>query len=196
MSGTKVFGWLSLIGGIATIVMVIPFSASGWGEPGTAAYQTYETLNRIMSVLLLLLSCGWLGLALAMPRGYGRWAVWLAVIGSLVMVAGNAAEFWLFSDQSYSVPLNGRQISFAAFGIGELVMDIGAMVGGVSLWRDGTWPRPFALLLILALPLSMVTFMMGAVFLGPAILSIGIGLMLIRAAASAKTVQAEAHGLN
>lgn len=60
-------------GGISAVPLTVAFASAGWGEPGTAAYRTYETLNRLTAFALLLMVPGWLGLFLALPRGYGRW---------------------------------------------------------------------------------------------------------------------------
>lgn len=91
-------GVLSMAGGVAAVPLITALTLTGWGTPGTAAYQTYELLNRLMAFSLLLMMAGWMGLFLVMPRGYGRWAVLLALAGATFMVIGNAAEFWLFSE--------------------------------------------------------------------------------------------------
>lgn len=122
-------GASSVLGGITVIPLMIAFVVTGFGEPGTAAYETYERLNRLMAVSLLLMSVGWLGARLEWPSGYGRWAASVALIGSLTMVAGNVAEFWLFTDLPYGVTGNGRDLSWMAFSLGSLVMDI-----GVTCW--------------------------------------------------------------
>lgn len=69
----KWLGVISLLGGISAIPLMITFNLTDWGEPGTSAYQTYELLNRLMSVALLLMIPGWVGLGLLIPTGYGRW---------------------------------------------------------------------------------------------------------------------------
>lgn len=51
-------GVFSLLGGITAIPLMVAFLATGFGEPGTAAYGTYERLNRLMAVSLLLMSAG------------------------------------------------------------------------------------------------------------------------------------------
>lgn len=171
-------GVLSLLGGITAIPLIIAFMVTGFGEPGTALYETYEQLNRLMAVLLLLMSAGWLGAWRAWPVGPGHWAASVALIGSLIMVASNAAEFWLFSDLPYGVAGNGRDLSWMAFSIGSLVMDLGATLLGVAAWRSGRWPRWMAVFLMLALPLDVLSFFTVSPFLASAILAVAIGYLL------------------
>jgi len=56
---TKVLGILSLVGGITVVPLMIAFARTGWGTPGTAAYETYELLNRLTAFSLLLMAAGW-----------------------------------------------------------------------------------------------------------------------------------------
>ena len=171
-------GVLSLQGGIAAAPLMIALMVTGYGEPGTVAYETYERLNRLMAVSLLLMSAGWLGARLAWPAGPGRWAAALAFMGSLVVAGGNAAEFWLFSELPYGVAGNGRDLSWIAFSIGNLVMDIGATLLGIAAWRSRFWPRWSAVLLMAALPLDVLSFFTVSPFLLPAILAVAIGYPL------------------
>lgn len=177
-------GILSLLGGITAVPLMMAFMAAGFGEPGTAAYQTYELLNRLMAVSLLLMAAGWLGARLVWPAGLGHWAASLALIGSLVVVAGNAAEFWFFSDLPYGVAGNARDLSWIAFSLGSLVMDIGATLLGVAVWRSPLWPRWSAVLLVSALPLDVVAFFTVSPFLAPAVLAVAIGYLLYAGTAS------------
>lgn len=176
-------GLLGVFGGITAVPLIIAFMVTGFGEPGTAAYETYEQLNRLMAISLLLMSAAWLGAWLVWPAGFGRWAAAVAFVGSLVVVAGNAAEFWLFSDLPYGVAGNGRDLSWIAFSLGSLVMDIGATLLGIAVWRSRRWPRWSAVLLILALPLDVVSFFTVSSFLAPAILAVAIGYLLYASAA-------------
>lgn len=45
-------GVVSVLGGITALPLMVAFMATGFGEPGTAAYQTYELLNRLMAISL------------------------------------------------------------------------------------------------------------------------------------------------
>lgn len=171
-------GVLSPLGGITAVPLMSAFMVTGFGEPGTAVYETYEQLNRLMAMSLLLMTAGWLGAGLEWPGGPGRWAASAALVGSLIMVAGNAAEFWLFSDLPYGVTGNGRDMSWMAFSLGSLVMVIGATLLGVAAWRSRRYPRWMAVLLMLSLPLDVLSFFTVSPFLAPAILAVASGYLL------------------
>jgi hypothetical protein len=176
----KWLGMLSLLGGVIALPLITAFALTGWGEPGTAAYQTYESLNRLTSIALLLMISGWLGLVVVIQPGYGRWGAILALVGSVAMLIGSAAEFWLFTDQPYGDPDNLRSASWMAFSLGSLVMDVGATLAGVALWRARTRPRWIAPILLLALPLDIVAFFVISPFLGPAAMAVALGWWLIQ----------------
>lgn len=177
---TRWLGVVSLAGGFTAFPLMIAFALTGWGEPGTAAYRTYELLNRLMAFSLLLMAAGWLGLALRIPSGYGRWGAWLALLAALVMVAGNAAEFYLFSNQPYGDLSNLRNASWTAFSLGSLVLNVGATMVGVNIWRRRLWPRWSGMLLMLALPLDILAFFVASPFLVPAGMAMALGWLLIR----------------
>jgi len=173
----KQLGVLSLFGGITALPLMIAFAVTGWGAPGTTAYRTYELLNRLMAFSLLLMVAGWLGLALRSPSGYGRWGAWLALFSSLVMVVGNAAEFWLFSDLSYNC-CNVRHVTWSTFLLGLLVTAVGATFFGMAYLRTGQGPRWSGFLLVFALPLFVIGFGFAA-FLGPSVLALAVGWLLV-----------------
>ena len=176
----RFLGVLGLTGGITAVPLIIAFYQTGWESPGTAVYQRYELLNRLMAGALLLMSAGWLGMVLRLPKGYGRWASVLALVGSLVMVAGTAAEFWLFSDLPYSQGSNLRNAAWSAFGIGSLVLDVGATILGIAIWRTRTWPGWSAVVLMLALPIDIVAFfLLGSPFLGATVLAFVVASLLL-----------------
>ena len=173
-------GGLAWVGAITAVFLIIAFAQNGWGAPGTAVYQRYEWLNRLMALSLLLMSTGWLGMVLWQPKGYGRGASVLALIGSLIMVVGTAAEFWLFSDLPYSRGTNLRNVAFAAFGMGGFVLDVGATILGVAIWRTRSWPPLSALVLMLALPIDFAAFfLLGSPFLGATVLAFVLGFLLL-----------------
>ena len=180
MSRTRILGLLSFLGGLLGVVMVAVFAANDFGYPGTAAYRTYETLNRLIALPLLLMACGWLGLALCLPSDAGRKGAWLAFVASILMAAGTAAEFWLFSDQPYCVWTNGRMASFMAFLIASLSLYICATLVGIHLWRAESGPRPAAAILMAAIPLYIaVVFTLNSNFLIPALLALVVGWILL-----------------
>jgi hypothetical protein len=185
---TKWLGILSLIGGVTAVLLMIAFASTGWGAPGTTAYRTYELLNRLMAFSLLLMTAGWLGLVARIPGGYGRWGGWLAVIGAILLFTGNAAEFWLFSGLSYDC-CNVRHVAWSTFLFGLLVTAIGATLSGAAFLRTHHEPRWGGIFLILAVPLFILGFGV-APFLGPAVLALAVGWLLV-ATPSPFKVQAE-----
>ena len=177
----RLLGLAGMSGGLLGLALVAVFAANDFGLPGTAAYRVYETLNRLMALPLLLMACGWLGLAFALPKGYGRAGAWLAFAASVVMAAGTAAEFWLFSDQPYGVWTNGRMASFMSFFVASLLLYVSAMIAGVALWRFGTSSRVAAVILMVAIPLYVTAILtLGSNFLAPALLALAAGWAAIR----------------
>jgi hypothetical protein len=133
-----------------------------------------------MAGALLLMSAGWLGMVWRLPKGYGRGASVLALIGSLIMVTGTAAEFWLFSDLPYGQGSNLRNAAWSAFGMGGLVLNVGATILGIAIWRTRIWPRWSAVVLMLALPIDVAAFfLLDSPFLGATILALVVGFLLL-----------------
>lgn len=170
---------LSLLGGATAVPLLIAFLTIEGGAVGTAAYQHYELLNRLMAVALLFMASAWLGMG-QVVSGYGRWASLSAFIGVLIMAAGTAAEFWLYSDLSYSGD-NMRQIAYSTTSVGGLLLDLGAMGVGIAIWRCRIWPRWSALILILALPIDFAAFfLLNSPFVTATTVAILLGWFLLR----------------
>ena len=179
MKQEQFWGVLSLLGGVTAVPIIIAFATIGWGAPGTAVYETYELLNRLMAVALLLMTAGWVGMWRVLT-GYGRWAALMALIGLLAIAAGTAAEFWLYSDLSYAVS-NLRQTAFSIVGVGGWLLNIGAMIVGTAVWRSHLWPRWGALVLLLAFPIDIAAYVLfNSLFTAAAILALLIGFQLLR----------------
>lgn len=178
MSRVRLLGLLGIIGGLLGIALSFAFAFTGWGEPGTDAYRTYELLNRITGVALLLMAGSWLGLARRVPAGYGRGAAWVAFIAAIVMVIGNTAEFWLFTDQPYGDPTNARSISWSAYSFGSLVQVIGATMVGIYAWRTKLWSKLGAFVLVMALPIAVFTFVFLSPIFGPSVLAVTAGWLV------------------
>ena len=175
----KVLGGLALLGGVTAVPLIIGFDQTGWDRPGSFVYQQYELLNRRMAGSLLLMAAGWLGMVLWLPKGYGRWAAIGTFACSLLMVVGVAAEFWLYTDLPYA-QTNMRSAAFSLFGFSSLLLDLCAMVLGISLWRSRLWSRWSALILLLALPLDVFAFFwLDSIFLAPTILALVVGSHLL-----------------
>ena len=176
----RFLGVLGLTGGITAVPLIIAFYQTGWGAPGTPTYQSYELLNRLMTFSLLLMAAGWLGVVLLCVHGNGRWGAILAFVGSIIMVAGTTAEFWLFSDLPYSQGSNLRNAAWSTFGLGSLLLDVGAMILGIAIWRSRLGSRWRAVVLLLALPMDFAAFyLLGSPFLGAAILAFVVSSLLL-----------------
>ena len=141
-------------------------------------YENYEAYNRLMPVVLLLLLAGLAGADAAQARAHGRMGrtgFVVASVGLVAMIAGNAAEFWLFTTQPYA-EVNGRQVSFAIFGLGMLVLAAGSALFGVATARAGILPRSGALLLVVWLPAGILcAVLLGATGLLPGDLAFSLG---------------------
>lgn len=178
MKQTRFLGILSLVGGITAVPLLITFYQTGWGAPGTAVYERYELLNRLMAGVLLLMGAGWLGVW-QLLLGYARWAALLAFFGVLTIAVGTAAEFWLYSDLPYGAD-NMRQTAFAVVGMGGWLLDVGAMVVGTAVWRSRIWPRWYAIILLLALPMDIIAFIyLNSPFMTATVLANLIGWRLL-----------------
>lgn len=113
------------------------FMAAGsveWGPPGTSAYNTYQTLNRLVTVPAVMLVVGIAASGWAARRRLGAlgWLAWLiALSGSVLVLAGNVSEFWVFTTRSYSD--SARNISWALFVMGVILLVVGGILAGVRV---------------------------------------------------------------
>ena len=185
MKHTRFLGTLSVVGGVSTVPLFIAFAAIGWSVPGTAAYARYELLNRITAVSLLLMLAGWVGLALLWRKEDGYWRLWLPILGSILTLIGNASEFWLFSDLPYD-GFNMRGVAWTTFLVGLLLLAIGATITGLALRRNQLWPDWLSMLLMAALPLTVIVSMVSP-FMGPAVLASALGWVLLNGRQSSIT---------
>jgi hypothetical protein len=119
---TSRLGVILAIGGFAATVWYFfgPLGSAGFGYPGSDAYSAYERANRLASVPLLIHLVGWI--LLVRDRGLRRVAA-IGALGSLMMLAGNVGEFWVFSQDSYSSPT--RNLSWLTFLMGALAAIVG-----------------------------------------------------------------------
>jgi len=148
----RIFAIAGALGGIAWIL--IGLFPPDWGPPGTRAYAGYQLWNRLWTPTLLLMALGFAGLFRVLRPSLTRWArggFVTMLIGWALMAAGNFAEFWIFTTESYSGV--GRNLSWMTFLLGLLVMLMGATVAGLALSRTNLIPKWLAVLLALMLPL-------------------------------------------
>ncbi len=130
-----------MLGGVLWALWAGVEQSVGWGQPGSAAYERYELINRLLSLTILLVVVGLFGLHAVLRRSYG----WLGtmgfvtlLVGFALMVAGSVGEFWVFSAQSYDAL--GRTASWALFLLGHLVLAIGTVLFGIATARAKVLP--------------------------------------------------------
>ena len=128
-------GWPEVVTGLGAVGVVIMFGVAGsaeWGLPGTPAYDTYQTLNRLVTVPAMMLTLGVAASGWKARRRLGvlGWLAWLtALSGSLLIIAGNVGEFWLFTSRSYSD--SARNVSWGLFVLGGLLLVVGGILAVV-----------------------------------------------------------------
>jgi len=128
-------------------------------------YESYETYNRLMPIVLLLLMAGMVGFHAAQRGAYGgrgRAGFVASFVGLALMVVGNASEFWLFTMQAYA-EANGRQASWGVFLLGMLLLAIGSVLFGIATMRAGALPRLGGLLVVVWLPVGILSSILSAV---------------------------------
>lgn len=147
-------GLAAVLGGALWAFWYVGAYFVGWGVPSNPEYDAYETYNRLMPVVLVLLLVGLAGAHALQRRTYG----WLGTAGFAVasvglgaMIAGNAAEFWAFTEEAYG-PGSLRDAAWAVFGLGMFVFYAGSVLFGIATLRAKMLPRPGALLLLIWFP--------------------------------------------
>jgi drug/metabolite transporter (DMT)-like permease len=156
-------GLAAMLGGVLWALWGGVEQSSGWGQPGTTAYERYELVNRLLPFALLPVVVGFIGLHVAQRRSYGQLGTAgfvTVLVGLMLVTAGNVGEFWVFSDQSYVGA--GRNASWALFLIGHLVLAIGTLSFGIATVRAKVFPREVAILFT-AMGVGVVVPFLGAV---------------------------------
>jgi hypothetical protein len=140
-----------MLGGVLWPLWAILHLSIGWGEPGSAAYERYELVNRLLPLVLLPVMVGFVGLYAAQRSNVGRLgtAGFTTVLGGfMLIIAGSVGEFWVFSEQAYALP-NGRNASWTLFLLGHLPLAIGTVLFGIATVRAKVLPYKAAVMLIL-----------------------------------------------
>jgi hypothetical protein len=143
----RLSGLAAMLGGVLWAMCGVVEQSVGWGEPGSAAYERYELINRLLPFALLPVVVGFIGLHAAQRRRYGRLGTAgfaTGLVGFMLITAGSVGEFWLFSDQSYEGV--GRNASWALFLLGHLVLVIGILLFGIATVRAKVFPQEAAML--------------------------------------------------
>lgn len=151
-------GLAAVLGGVLWALWYVGAYFVGWGSPSSAEYGAYEAYNRSMPGVLVLLLAGLVGAHMLQRKVYG----WLgkagfvvASIGLLGMIAGNVAEFWIFTEEAYGTS-SLRDNAWMAFGLGLFAFYAGSVLFGIATLRASILPRPGALLLLIWFPAGFV----------------------------------------
>ncbi len=179
----RIFATAGLLGGLSWIILTTLF-ASDWGAPGTLQYIAYQNYNRLWSPTLLLMLLGFVGLYRRYPFRVGRLGqigLGLIVLGFVLMMAGNIAEFWIFTDARYEFGLNPRNVSWFTFLFGWLFTLVGSLQWGIHSNRTHILPQWAGSLLILTLPLSIALLFAQSILLPTAATVVVLSILALRA---------------
>ena len=127
------------VGGVGLVVMFMAAGSSEWGPPGTEAYDSYQMMNRLVAVPAALLVVGVLAIGFQGRKSLGvlGWVSWLlGLAGSLLVLAGNVAEFWMFTSRAYGDPV--RNLAWGSFMLGVALLVIAGVLGAVRAGRSET----------------------------------------------------------
>lgn len=133
----RVSGLAAMAGGVLWAVWGVAVQSVGWGEPGSASYDIYELVNRLLPFVLLPVVVGFVGLHAVQRRSYGLLGTMgfaTVLLGFVLIVAGSAGEFWLYSDQPYAMS-NGRDASWTLFLLGHPALAVGTLLFGIATAR-------------------------------------------------------------
>lgn len=179
----RFLSWLGLLGGLLWIILTTLF-ASDWDAPGTLQYIAYQNNNRLWSPTLLLMLLGFISLYRRYPFRAGRLGqigLGLIVLGFVLMMAGNVAEFWIFTDVRYEFGLNPRNLSWFTFLFGWLFTLVGSFQWGIHSSRTHILPLWAGSLLILTLPISIALLFAQSILLPTAVAVVALSVLALRA---------------
>ncbi len=126
-------GLLVVPGGVLWALSPIGASISA------TAFGTPNVFWKLFPSAPLLLLLGLVGLQLRQSGRAGaleKVGFWLAALGLLLVVAGDAGLFWLGLDDTYIMTAP----AYRAFRLGLLVLGVGSILFGVGAPRDGDLP--------------------------------------------------------
>jgi hypothetical protein len=161
-------------------------NAIGWGEPGSVAYQRYELFNRILGVVLLLLTATTWMLRSALrpiaPR-FVRRALALTAAAQAMMVLGSVLEFWVFTLTPYAAG-SLRGVGWTVYCLGLASFYGAGACFGWSLARSRA-SRAAGVAFLVWLPIAGLLFALGNATgwripaLAPAVAVSGLGYVLV-----------------
>ena len=155
--------------------MALAFFPPDWGPPGSQEYVGYQLWNRLWTPALVCMFLGFLGFLLSKrstPAASNKGLLALLLGGLSLMILGNVAEFWVFTDVPYSGGrgLNVRDAAWMAFLLGSLLAIIGSTTFGllavVRRWPPRWLSFAFALAMPATIALASIGFSLVAVPLG------------------------------
>jgi hypothetical protein len=117
--------------------MFMAAGSSDWGPPGTGTYESYQMMNRLVAVPAVLLVLGVFGTGFQGRKSLGvlGWMSWLlGLAGSLLVLAGNVSEFWLFTSRAYGDP--ARSLAWASFILGVALLLVAGFLAAVRAGRS------------------------------------------------------------
>src|SRR5918997_5664362 len=148
----RLSGLAAMLGGVLWPLWVVVEQSVGWGEPGSAAYQRYELINRLLPLAILPVVVGLVGLHVVLRRSYG----WLGtagfvaiLVGFALMLVGSVGEFWMFTEQGYALP-NLRDASWTLFLLGHPILAIGTVLFGIATARAKVLPLQYDVAMLFA----------------------------------------------
>jgi len=124
------------VGGVGLVVMFMAAGSVEWGPPGTEAYNSYQMMNRLVTVPAALLVVGVFatGFQSRTRLGVFGWMSWLlGLAGSLLVLGGNVAEFWLFTSRAYGD--RARNLAWGSFVLGVALLLIAGLLAAVHVSR-------------------------------------------------------------
>ncbi len=125
------------VGGVGLVVMFMAAGSSDWGPPGTEAYESYQMMNRLVTVPAVLMVVGVFATGFRSRRRWGGvgWVSWLlGLTGSSLVLGVNVSEFWLFTSRSYGDA--ARNLAWSSFLLGVVLLFIAGILGAVHASRS------------------------------------------------------------
>ena len=136
-----------------------------------------------MAILIALEACAMISFYFQQKdvfRNIERTVLLIALIAWIGMVAGTAAEFWLYSDLPYGED-NLRNTAFSVFSISSLVVGLALLAFGLVTFIRHQLPRYYSIVLILYLPIDIAMFVTDqSIFSASALVAILIAGLTLR----------------
>jgi hypothetical protein len=121
-------------------------------------FHTPNVFWKLFASAPLLLSIALVGLHFRISARSGRLeraGFFLALLGLVLIIAGNVGQFWLGIDDTYIMAAP----AYRAFRLGLLVLAVGSALFGLAAARDGTLPLWGALPFVIGVLCGFVAFL-------------------------------------